>query len=578
MKSPTVTTIVCAVGLSFLSGCGSVYFYDEGRKKTGKEAVVSFEKVETSALFDRAAKDVNDHLAVQQASVKRLASAAQNLQMVSLISGQEDPARLQAGTGTGAATASARLAWLTKNRLDRIVGTEAAGALIIRDDLEALRTIQSHVVVRAASLAQDVYRFRSLYKKVNGAAENTCVKPINKPMDATPPVADPASIQRYRSLLTACKNLKRALELEGLNDGHVNPISTFDKAAEFGKISEKHKLLKKAKANLADIKKALKRKIDELEKKYKETLNAVKKHPKSADAQQEFKEAAEAVKKFFKDLQNIQEKGDGFTQKIEDAAKKSGLKIDLTAIKALTGVSGDFIGQMLSAEILGTNLNSLLDAALDPDKAPAGEKGKIAQSYLLKTVQAIDIIARLSDAVNAPEKVPSPNALYIALGYQRYLQENAKVSEAKIKGEISAAGAQEQALLEEVYYLWSAHRNAKAMDGVSCGKNATGFAQYVDQCAKKNPNASNAAFQALRHYDTAWTRGLIVKTTASIAASGLNQQFAVEKARQNAKAWFDILKPAIDELAAYGAGGIKPGTISSLIQALGLSYIGLGVN
>ena len=112
----------------------------------------------------------------------------------------------------------------------------------------------------------------------------------------------------------------------------------------------------------------------------------------------------------------------------------------------------------------------------------------------------------------------------------------------------------------------------------ACGKNTLGFAEYVERCnGSRNKGARVAAARALIAFDhAAVARGNA--NTAALHSSGLTQQLAVEKSRANAKAWFDVLKPAVDELAAYGEGGIKQETIVSLLQAVGLGAIAKGVN
>ncbi len=549
-----------------LQGCGTIYLYDESREKLAKQAVVSFEEANTAALFDRAANDLGDHLKAQRASVRRMAIAAQDVHLVALIEGV-DVAKLQGGdSAMEPLLAPLQLEALITIRMNALVGTDAADAIVKKSDLDVIRVIQKSQASRIVTDTLSIAALRKSYKELaNGTATNTCMQPIKEPMNINPPSVDPADAKAlYPIVLKACQDLAKLKEQEMSNRAFGLDLKNL--TGDYEIVTEELLNLKIAKEMLVTTKKELTVELKRLEKAYKE---AAKANPTIEKYQENLTKAAKDITDFVKDLQ----KGDKLVAKVKELTNSA---IDLSAIEKVTKVPSIFIGEQLSANILETNLTELLNQAVDPKKEPTTPEGKRARSFILLTVRAVDTLARLDDGINEPSKVPSPNALLISLAYQRYRQEVAIVSEAQLEGHIKAKSLEEKALMEEIFHLWSAYQAAKAMKLHPCGRTAMGFSEYVTLC-KNNRKAEVVAAKALVSYDQAWSRGLVDRNTASIASSGLTQQFAVEKARQNATVWFELLKPALQELVAYGEGGIKRETIANLIQALGFATIAAGV-
>jgi hypothetical protein len=544
-------------------------------------------------LFDRVEADLEKHLETERAASQRQITSAQDLQLVALIEGADvvkAQLRREDDRMTEASESSIRpwsqLQRLVRRRLVALIGETSVKPVLGEKHLDVIRALQESQASRIVSDRINVNQLRKAYEAAKGNIQGACMDPLKKPMQETPPSDDNAAAKAlYKPLQKACKDLGELMGKERANRAFGLNLDTL--GGDFKLVTTELLRLEQQQAELKAAKEVLKKELEKLEKEYKEALANAEKHPDSQEFQDSLKEKAEAVTKFLEALDpGVTGNRDGSETKVAEVVAKvmklTNGAIDLSGVEMTVGIGAEYIGKLLQAEILETNLKSLLSQAIDQTKKPEDEKEERSQIYWLLTIRIIDVFSRLEDSVYAPANVPSPNALLIAMAFQRYRQDVAKLDEALVEGTYRAKRLEQQAQLEEIYQLWQAHKAAEAMAANTiCGREAWGFSEFVDDCKKKGASGRNGIVQtakALIAYDQAWSLGLNNSTTASLAASGLRQEYSVEMAQANAKAWFDILNPALQELVAYGEGGIKQETIANIIHALGLGAIAWGVN
>lgn len=550
-----------------LQGCSKLYLHQDNRETLAREASAAFDEATSADLFDRAIEDLESHLSMQREAAWHMITAAQDLQLAALIEGQ-DVAALQVGNEEELRPPAQQLIGLVRNRMLVLVGEAAAGEILQRTKLQAIRAIQESRARRIASDKQNISRFREAYREHNGTAANTCRKPTEKMEESPPETDDPGARALYSALLTACNDLGALVrKMQADRRFGIDPtVLAGDYKAVLDELAE----LNGAKAQLDEARKSLSKELKRLEAAYKQALVDAKQHPESRSFQADLADKARQVTEFIADLGTP-------AALVARVSELSNGEIDLEEAESTVAVPGVFVGELLSAEVLETNMASLLSQAVDLSGEATTSEAMRARSLWLLTIRSVDVFARLQDSYTEPTAIPSPNALLIGIAYQRHRNAVAAVSERQVEAKIAAKKLEQASLMEEIFQLWSAHHAATAMTSFECGKEAAGFAEFMAQCSGDR-KARVIAAQALVAYDQAWSLGLAKSTLAAMDASGLEQRLAIETARENAGGWFGILRPALAELVAYGEGGIRAATISNLITALGLGSIAAGVN
>jgi len=542
----------------YLPGCGSLYLYDATNEKTAKEARDAFQKVETAALFQHAASQLKGDLTNGQAAAQRLVAAAQDMSLATLIQGTPHKRPWN------------ELDALVRPRVNALLGTEEiANKFLERDDVDAWRRLHSTDLRSINGVRLTLEKLRESYRTRGGIAKNTCQDPEAHPMDEQSPSDDSDEGRTLYPLLEkACKDLADLLTSEeqhralGLNPENLKK----------GEVAETYKLLRKLKEARADLKTAqekLKVKLATLQGEYDSALAAAKQNPTAANLQADLKQAATNLTDYLKSLEDM-------TKVVGRVKEATGNTVDLDLIQQTIGMGVGYVGDLVQAQVLQTNLSALLTQAIDPAKQPETEADKRAQAYFLLTIRAVDAFARLEEISVEPTKVPSPNALLIGIAYQRYRQSIAKTSEALIDERLAARSAELDATIEELYQLWRASKASEKIRTAPCGVEAVGFSDFASRC-KGNRDMELAAATALIAYDHAWSLGQTEQISAVMSDSAVRQRYALEMARVSAQAWFDLLAPALQELVAYGEGGLRQETIGNLISAIGLAAIAGGV-
>lgn len=84
-----------------------------------------------------------------------------------------------------------------------------------------------------------------------------------------------------------------------------------------------------------------------------------------------------------------------------------------------------------------------------------------------------------------------------------------------------------------------------------------------------NKNLKHLA-TALVAYNTYWTQGRIPFEVMKFDENQALREYGIDQAAKTATNWQKLLQPALDELVAYGQGGIQPATIAQLVFASGI--------
>ena len=568
-----IATACTLLLISFtINGCG-VYFYDKSRDKSAQQMSEAFAKATATPLFDVAAANLGADQGVARASARRLEVSRQDVELVTLVGGVD-------GTrpASEATRPAAQMIGLVEARMKSLVGSAMGEILSKGPVLQEMKSFYSDIDIRRYSelvLNTSVY-----YKQNGGHADDTCSDPFSSNMALQPPVDDSDIAQSsYKTLLTLCTNYKgsiakrNARQYFGLDsskfgeiDSDGKPIPSYYKATA-GDVADLERRIR----DIDIAKKAITEKLAELQKEYEKQLQESTEHPNSVAAKAALKTAGDDTLRF---LDALNKKDDLIAQ----VKSLSGGLIDLSKVEKEAGVPPTFVGELVKAEFLGTNLQSLLAQAVKPEAKHETPQEQRAQAFYVLTMRAIDALSRLEDLADNPEKVPSPNALLIAIAHERYLQETARLEQAMVEALLQAKQAELDAMHREIFHLWTAHSATTSMP-TGCGGSSLGFAQYVDAC-KSDRSARDATARALIAFDAAQSAE-VDESDIQLAERELRRQYKVATDRAVAEGWLAMLKPAVDQLHAYGEGGIKPETIANVMQALGLvglGAIGWGVN
>lgn len=547
--------------LVFLPACSTtLYFHDDEVEKLSKEALTSFEKVDPEAMFNGATKNLQTSLENEQVAALRRLTAKHEFELARLIDGINDK------------PAADQLISLVDHRLNYILGAETAETLrteflnkkgYFKAQQVGLKDLQKDLLTEQRTVSD----YWQIYKDANGKRENSCSSPLENDVSETPHPEDNDSTKNiYASFFTSCSSFKE-LETKVNAKRKKAFFSKTELMGEMDVIDRERKQLDKEKK---DIKKA--------REKLKEGLDNLKKQLEEAQApEKEEKERKKKLDEFSKKVNGVLdalEEGSGAVDKIKDISDS---KIDLSPVKGVIDTKDGWVGKLLRAEILETNLEAVLNQVGESKIEPETEEDKIALQYKLLTLSALHTLPKLKGVVFDLSNLPSQNSILIGLAYQRYQIKTQTNNLTLLSDRHKITKIRQRALEREVVELWKTREAAKTMKTIWCGKTAKSFVSYFDAC-KNDPNARSEAARALVAFDQAWVMGIAVEYRAVLYEVGGIQNSAIAQTKENAKVWVNILKPAVQELVSYGEGGIKDETIANLVQALGLTAIAAGVN
>jgi len=189
----------------------------------------------------------------------------------------------------------------------------------------------------------------------------------------------------------------------------------------------------------------------------------------------------------------------------------------------------------------------------------------------------VGVIVGLIEVSNTSNP-PSIPELSVSLAFQDGLEKQVQAMLDALDEKRRILQDQQDSLLHELELLAVASDASQAaisnLKSVSC--NPIGFADLFP-----NANCSSAtrmaAARALSSYNLSWASG---RTAARLDDYKITQQIIWQKlrvAQETAVARTNIQTIALNEVAAFGQGGIKPETIAAFLQAIGVAVIAGGV-
>jgi hypothetical protein len=225
------------------------------------------------------------------------------------------------------------------------------------------------------------------------------------------------------------------------------------------------------------------------------------------------------------------------------------------------------------SKFIENQLQAVLTAALNPTADPQTMSDPTTRSALA-AIQSINALATFIDAFSNPPKVPQPDAILVALAYQKYQTDEAEAGVNGIKARIAIFQEREQVITVELSHLAVAFQATinKKTDCRPAG--CSGFGEILMNKRAGSANDRDAASSALTEMNYAWSVGRLPLQVSMFKEAELNRQLALDQEQRIAIVWIGLLQPALDELATYGQGGITPQTLSNIIQALGFTAIG----
>jgi hypothetical protein len=228
----------------------------------------------------------------------------------------------------------------------------------------------------------------------------------------------------------------------------------------------------------------------------------------------------------------------------------------LSQAKGIAAVAGaDEISKVLE-QLLAADLSAKPAAdALPPSNLT---KGTLA---VLKLTKAL---AEADDAFSSQSQVVRVNSTLLAIAEQRQKLDMAQLTVEEESTKLQIYSAEEMALIREIALLSRTYRiYNKTLKGIAFpdGFASVGFA---------NSQARQATGAALAGFVDSWNQGRIPYRMLVFREVQVERAYIVKRASKTAKNWVAVLSPPLDDLVAYGKGGIHPETIATIITNLGI--------
>lgn len=250
----------------------------------------------------------------------------------------------------------------------------------------------------------------------------------------------------------------------------------------------------------------------------------------------------------------------------------SGVTSDLKQLQTALSSANPLVKQIASkalSEQVSATINALNPAAQKTDTALSQQERS--------GIAVMQALFGVGDAFSSPPKVPHPNALAAAQSWLNYVDFQASTDLQNQQTLLRDHQGQLAAVMTAVYYLSKAgeaygqikSRHVRNLSGTE------GLADLIDSSDGALTRAIDAS---LLYYSSAWTRGFTVDEVLSRRGYIDQRKIKLASSRAAGEAWLGTLKPAVETLASYGAGGFDPQIGAQLIQALGVAGIAAGVN
>jgi hypothetical protein len=203
------------------------------------------------------------------------------------------------------------------------------------------------------------------------------------------------------------------------------------------------------------------------------------------------------------------------------------------------------------------------DAVSGSSTGISGKSQTQVTSGTIAVLKSTRALAGISDAFAKEPRMERVNSVLIAIAEQRQNLDMANLDIDYEKKQLYLLYAEAQALITEVGQL----ATTKLLLPHISGSAANGFTSLMDRASADQRDVIGATLAA---YEASWNEGQIPFWVLQFQEVQLYRAFSVDQAAKTAANWHQLLQPAVDELVAYGQGGIPPKTIASVIYSLGL--------
>lgn len=257
----------------------------------------------------------------------------------------------------------------------------------------------------------------------------------------------------------------------------------------------------------------------------------------------------------------------------------------------------------LVRQFASKELSTRVAAAIDAF-SPQGTNDSAVTQQARSGIAVVQALAGVGDAYATPPRIPHPNALAAAQSWLNYVASTVatdlqnqqtlfKDHRTQLASSIAAAyflskAGEETEKIEGSYRMSKIGKAKCPLDDAlrrkvdkktfekaqrKCG--TKGLADLFDASDGGNTRAINGA---ILYYASAWTRGFAANDILSRRGNIDRRRMNLATSRTAGTAWLGTLKPSVETLASYGAGGFDPQVLAQLIQALGVGAIAVGVN
>jgi hypothetical protein len=216
-------------------------------------------------------------------------------------------------------------------------------------------------------------------------------------------------------------------------------------------------------------------------------------------------------------------------------------------------------------EELADTLEAALASELGSEAASPSPALTAQVAAILRLLRAS---AGTADAYSNRPNIDRASALLIGLAKLRHEAKVADISVRQEQQRLRLLDAQQEALLIRAEQLARAHQVLRD----HAPSSASGLADLRSLGGTKG----RAASDAIAAYQIAWNAGEIPYRVLQFRVVQVDRSAALEKAEATEADYRALLQPAIDQLAAYGKGGISQEAIVRLLSNLGLAGAILG--
>jgi hypothetical protein len=519
-----------------LSGCAGARLYSDSRDGQGKAAQAAWQKVDLNKIVATERGNLNQVLQVQLDTQDKLAAAIRNNTLRALV--ERD---LNSGL----------VASIDEN-LEKLVGDNPADA--IRGSRDAMRTYDEALT--------------------NQETDHRIFRRIGLPVPSCEALNDPSkpliAIEKYKQSATAIQVADIDEAVKSVKQACADPISKKYAAVFAGLKGQMEIAVDQQAANEAKLAK-LRSKSQGFRTEYQEKLKAYNDAVAAAGASDPKAAAPTAA-------------GTPDTGACPDGPKTGGD----AAVKA--GEAGKRLCQIVA---LIDNANDAFSTAfISKERLDALDKfvstvtkasadGKLPDDASEAAKAFILLPQLMDDAKKSLAEAKKP--LILPLMIRRNMEQlkldgaNKEIAILEARGQLSSALV--DTLYAQAVQMWRA-KEALASDGSngSVDMRTVLPLKMVDAFAKASPDQREILYHSVSMYSDALNRLGAKRYRLEYQRLATYQEVSLSYAEVNLKQWSTLIGGSVDQVAESASLGIKPETISALLNTIGTFYIGYGVN